>query len=320
MVSERWYAVCEGADVHRAPVALARLGERLVAWRDDAGAVRVAQDRCPHKGVALSRGRVCEGRLVCPYHGFRFDGDGQCVHTPVHPDRTPSRSLRLRSWSVREAHGLVWVWLGRGKPAADVPWFDELAGERPAAASSALVYPVHHSRVVESNFDVYHFPFVHRTLDPGLGAEVVDMAVEVDGEAIATRGALRSAKGVDTPFQVDFLPPNLQRLRFAGIDGIIVSTPIDAETTWVWARYEQSVVRRPVFLARWVSALTLWFEWNVVQTRQDLPMLTSLQPREAGPGSCVWVRADAGAARYVQWRSRQPTWGPQEPLRAPTAV
>ncbi len=161
---------------------------------------------------------------------------------------------------------------------------------------------------------------MHRSIDPGVGGQVTDMDVKIDGEAIFTSGTLVNGKGKATPFSIDFLPPNVQRLRFAGIDGVIISTPIDERRTWAFARYEQSIVTRPAPVARWVAAATLWFEWNIVQSRQDMPMLSTLDPREAEPGACVWVRADAGAARYVQWRARQLAGSSREPTRASSAV
>src|SRR5262245_43539477 len=51
-------------------------GERFVAWRDAAGRPVVQADRCPHRGMSLSRGAVKNGCLVCPYHGWKFDSDG----------------------------------------------------------------------------------------------------------------------------------------------------------------------------------------------------------------------------------------------------
>jgi phenylpropionate dioxygenase-like ring-hydroxylating dioxygenase large terminal subunit len=268
----------------------------------------------------LSKGQICAGELVCPYHGFRFGPDGQCTHLPVHPSQPPPRSLRLTRWVVTEAHGLVWLWYGTGAPAPEVPWFADHAGHRPTAATGSLVYNVHYSRLVESNFDIYHFPFVHRSIDPGVGAQVDDFEVKVNKEAIFTSGNLVSATGKRTPFFIDFQPPNVQRLRFAGIDAVLVSTPIDAHRTWAFARYEQTLITRPAFLARWMAAATLWFEWTIVQTRQDMPVLSTLDPKESAPGACVWVRADAGAARYVQWRARQSQGAVKEKVRASSAL
>lgn len=305
MLRNHWYAVCTSAEVGREPLGLERLGGRLVLWRDDEGQLRAAPDRCPHKGARLSDGRVVEGRLACPYHGFQFDGEGACRHMPVHPERTPPAAMCLSTMPVRVAHGLVWIWHGEGEPTVEVPWFDELAEPSASAASSAMVFPVHYSRIIESNFDIYHFPFVHSSIDPGLGEEIVDFEMEADGGHIRTSGFTRNRRGRRTPFRVEFLPPNVQLLQLTeGVVGVIVSTPIDEARTWVWARYDQRwVTWGPV--GRLVSKALLYVEWTFVQTRQDLPILTALSPGQASPTANVWVAADRGAARYVQWRHRQ---------------
>lgn len=304
MIPRRWYGIYDADKLTDRPVAVTRLGEKLVLWRDGEGGVHAALDRCPHKGALLSEGRIVSGELSCPYHGFRFDGGGQCTAIPVHPQAPIPRAMCLKMRTVRQQHGVIWMWSGPGPADGEIPWFDDHPWPAPLASSASLVYPVHYSRLVESNFDVYHFPFIHRSIDPGVGAVVEDVEVVVTGERIETRGVLKNAKGRATPFSIDFLPPNVQRLRFAGIDGVIISTPIDDEQTWMFARYQQDWLKVPL-LGRWLSALSLWIEIHIVQTRQDIPILATLTPRSAEPGGCVWVGADRGAARYVQWRARQ---------------
>ena len=64
--------------------AVRLLGEDLVLWR--AGGQAVAwQDLCVHRGTRLSLGKVEDGLLVCPYHGWRYDGNGRCVADPRAP-------------------------------------------------------------------------------------------------------------------------------------------------------------------------------------------------------------------------------------------
>ncbi|MEL6348662.1 MAG: aromatic ring-hydroxylating dioxygenase subunit alpha [Myxococcota bacterium] len=306
MISERWYALCEAKSVSNKPTALRRLGLDLVLWRGTDGQVAAAMDRCPHKGARLSTGSVCAGELVCPYHGFSFAAGGRCTKIPVHPNQPIPNAMRLRTLPVAQAHGLIWLWYGAAvADPATIPWFDEMDDRSRTAYSSSLEYPVHYSRIIESNFDVYHFPFVHRSIDPGMGEEVVDLMVEAQDGAINTRGFLQNKRGRRTAFAVNFLPPNLQLLRLSSLFfGVIISTPIDDARTWVWSRYDQTVLRWPI-VGRWLSALVLWFEWSVVQSRQDIPILRELEPRQAQPGGNVWVGADRGAARYVQWRARQ---------------
>jgi phenylpropionate dioxygenase-like ring-hydroxylating dioxygenase large terminal subunit len=58
-------------------------GERAVVWTDGDGQVRAARDLCPHRRAPLSAGRVVDGHLECPYHGWAYDGTGRCTLVPA---------------------------------------------------------------------------------------------------------------------------------------------------------------------------------------------------------------------------------------------
>ena len=77
----KWYPLCPSHFVTEKPLALRRAGERLVLWRDGAGAVRILEDRCPHRCVPLSAGRSSDRRMVCAYHGFEVEADPQAFAT-----------------------------------------------------------------------------------------------------------------------------------------------------------------------------------------------------------------------------------------------
>lgn len=100
-----------------APPVPARLrGEDLVAWRTAAGALQVWHDRCPHRGVRLSLGRVETDHLACAYHGWAFRaGDGRCTQIPALADlaQVPG-DVRATPWPAREHAGMVWVHPGAG--------------------------------------------------------------------------------------------------------------------------------------------------------------------------------------------------------------
>lgn len=167
------------------PLAARLLGEDLVLWRDGEQAL-AWQDRCPHRGAQLSRGRVepADGTLICPYHGWRFAGSGDCVHLPAHPDQTPPARAAAVAYRVRAEYGLIWVSLGN--PTTDLPLFIEwsdpsfrkvLCGPYPINAAGP--------RVIENFLDVAHFPFVHaaylgdphHTAVPDYGAEITPAGV-----------------------------------------------------------------------------------------------------------------------------------------------
>ena len=110
-------------------VATRVLGQDLVAWRSNAGVVQVWHDRCPHRGVRLSLGRLIDGRLSCAYHGWEFAADtGRCARIPALADlsKAPGQ-VGARVCTAAEAQRMVWVRLASqpsspaGAPPADLP-------------------------------------------------------------------------------------------------------------------------------------------------------------------------------------------------------
>ncbi len=67
MIRNQWYVVLESDEVGDHPVGVTRLGEKMVFWRDQAGKVHAAVDRCPHRGAALSVGKIQKGG-ICNVH------------------------------------------------------------------------------------------------------------------------------------------------------------------------------------------------------------------------------------------------------------
>jgi phenylpropionate dioxygenase-like ring-hydroxylating dioxygenase large terminal subunit len=309
IIPDRWYAIEESRRLRRRPRALTRMGRRLVLWRRADGAPVAMEDRCPHRGAALHRGRVHGDEIACPYHGFRFDAAGRCTRMPCEGSaaRTP-RGMEVGTFPLREAHGLLWLWWGT--PRADypsIPWFHELDGSA-GSAGSAVEWDVPHERLIESHFDLHHFPFLHRSTGGfAVGPRLDPYEVEEGGDWIRTRGTLRRedqdpARGF--AFRVEFQAPNLvlfelsKRIRF-----IAVTTPVDEARSWLYARYYQDYVALPG-LRSVLAWLALELDWKVFQNLQDLPVLRSLEPSHADRHAYRLVRADAGSAAYLKLRER----------------
>ena len=77
-----WYPVMPVARISEQPQSFELLGQKLVLWLNEDGTAVVASDRCCHRSAQLSKGRVIEGNIVCPYHGWRYNSKGTCVEVP----------------------------------------------------------------------------------------------------------------------------------------------------------------------------------------------------------------------------------------------
>mmetsp|Transcript_48579 Transcript_48579/g.128363 ORF Transcript_48579/g.128363 Transcript_48579/m.128363 type:complete len:553 (+) Transcript_48579:100-1758(+) len=120
-----WYPmdVIQDMDAGR-PSKLQLLGEKLVAWKDGEGEWRVFEDRCPHRNVPLSEGRIeKDGTLMCSYHGWRWNGEGKLMALPqATEEQLPRLQANARSCAstrpTQVRHGVLWVWGECGPDAA----------------------------------------------------------------------------------------------------------------------------------------------------------------------------------------------------------
>jgi len=158
---DQWHVVARALDVPTGqPVPVRLMGERLVLWRSADGQVNAWKDHCAHRGAPLSLGKVTEGRLVCPYHGWHFDATGRCVHVPAHPDHQPPLNSMVQRYRAQEKYGFVWVSIG--SPVSDIPrlphW--DNADFRKVKAGPYR-YQANALRCLDNFMDAAHFPHVH---------------------------------------------------------------------------------------------------------------------------------------------------------------
>jgi phenylpropionate dioxygenase-like ring-hydroxylating dioxygenase large terminal subunit len=159
-----WHPVAGCTDVAGQPLAALLLGQPLVLWRDTAGVIQAWADQCPHRGARLSLGRVCQGRLECPYHGWQFEASGQCTQVPALPAFKPPASHRAQVYQAIEQNGLVWVRLEAGEPTAELalPRFEaEADTELHKLTCGPYDVATSAGRIVENFLDMAHFGFVH---------------------------------------------------------------------------------------------------------------------------------------------------------------
>ncbi len=160
---EGWYFVTSRKALEAGMIEKTWMGEKIVAWSDENGNVCVAGAFCPHLGADLgptAGGRICDGRLVCPFHGYEFDATGQCVATPYSP---PPTKAKLRVFETREIAGMIFAWWGIGGRAPQ--WSladDDLDQDGWTGLKIRTVrFPGHPQETTENSVDVGHLRYVH---------------------------------------------------------------------------------------------------------------------------------------------------------------
>ncbi len=111
-----WYVACTPAEIDDKPLGRQICGEKIVFYRGAQGKVAALEDFCPHRGAQLSLGQVCEGKLVCGYHGLAMGCDGKAVSMP---GQRVQGFPQIRSYPVVERYGFIWVWPGDATLADD---------------------------------------------------------------------------------------------------------------------------------------------------------------------------------------------------------
>jgi phenylpropionate dioxygenase-like ring-hydroxylating dioxygenase large terminal subunit len=167
-----WYVVARSHDVKDVPIERSLSGRRLVVFRDRGGAARVLDAVCPHRGANLAEGRIVDGCVVCPYHGWRFDGAGRCTSIPALDGAVP-KGFVTDSFPVLEQQGLVWTSLG--SPVVPPPRFDALDDRSLDTFCYETSAKVTFDWWVENALDFAHLPFVHPTT---LGENIDDFTIE----------------------------------------------------------------------------------------------------------------------------------------------
>ncbi len=180
-----WYVAARTDELEGKPLGRTICGESMVFWRGEQGRVAAVQDFCPHRGAPLSLGFVCEGKLVCGYHGLEMGCEGK---TLAMPGQRVQGFPPIRSYAVEERHGFIWVWPGDAAQAdpATIPrfhWFDN-----PEWAYGGGLYHIgcDYRLMIDNLMDLTHETYVHSN---SIGQKEIDetpSSTRVDGDSVIT--------------------------------------------------------------------------------------------------------------------------------------
>src|SRR3546814_85793 len=143
------------------PVRVTLFNEDFVLFRAGDGTLGMLDEHCRHRGASLVLGRVEDCGIRCIYHGWKFAADGTVLETPNVADPNFKTRFKARSYPIRQAGGLAWVYLGpEGKepPFPHWPWFDVPAGN--IIATSHFI-GCNFVQVLEGLVDSSHLGILH---------------------------------------------------------------------------------------------------------------------------------------------------------------
>jgi nitrite reductase/ring-hydroxylating ferredoxin subunit len=229
-----WFQVGWSADLPPGGVKpLYYFGRDLVLWRDGDGQAHLHDAICPHLGGHLGHGGHVEGcDLMCPFHGWKFDGHGDNSEIP-YADRV-NKIAHLRTYPIVERNGLTMAWYHPydEPPSWEIPVVPEFAdaeGYTPLVGRSFDI-PAAWQEIAENQVDSTHFRYVHNT------DEVPDVELyETDGPLARMRSVQRfpTPNGVvDGRIDVDSYGPGFGVIRFSGIvDTVLMgcNTPLTTD-------------------------------------------------------------------------------------------
>jgi len=183
MFINNWYAACIAEQLGTEPVRVRMLDCDFVLFRDSTGTARCLSDTCCHRGASLAAGQCRDGTIICPQHGWEYDGQGQCTLIPAgtRSPTEPPRRARVPSYPVEEKFGLVFAFLGDlgedQRPAIPdiLPEYDSDDWHRGMISRTK---DINYMRMSENYNDPCHVHYVHefgRWLPKGVTIEDIEL-------------------------------------------------------------------------------------------------------------------------------------------------
>ncbi|MGG3661076.1 Rieske 2Fe-2S domain-containing protein [Bacillus gobiensis] len=219
VLANDWQPAAYSHELTDDPMQVVILGERIVLFRTSKG-IQAFKDLCIHRGAELSLGKVENDCIVCPYHGWEYNTEGNCVKIPQQP---PGRVIPPKAkavvYSCTEKYGLIWVKLSASEnPVPEYVEFEDPSFKTVFANPHTLHAAA--PRVVENFLDVSHLAFVHEgILGDSNYAEIPDYKVHwrenrfVTDEIPVYADADGTGNYATIHYTFEILSPTLARLK-----------------------------------------------------------------------------------------------------------
>ncbi|MGB8275049.1 MAG: aromatic ring-hydroxylating dioxygenase subunit alpha [Alphaproteobacteria bacterium] len=242
-----WHPVAASSELAAKPAKRVRLlGEDLVLFRDQRGALGLLQERCPHRGASLAYGCVEDDGLRCAYHGWKFGASGTCLETPTEPsDSRLKDRVRAKAYKAAELGGLIFGYLGP-EPAPLLPRYDLYVWDNALRDIGQAMVPCNWLQIMENSMDPYHVEWLHgrhfASLRRGLGEDGplpyakrhVKVGFDLFKYGVIKRRVIEGGSEEDDDWKVGhpLVFPNLLRVGAHWEHTFQIRVPVDDTHTW----------------------------------------------------------------------------------------
>ncbi len=145
------------------PVRVKLLSERLLAFRDTEGRYGLIDEFCAHRGASLWFGRNEEYGLRCPYHGWKYDVNGQCVDVPSEPVESGfCKKVKLTSYPLIKIGDILWTFMGKPEDEPPHPEWEFALVPPEQTFTSKRLQECNWLQAMEGGIDSSHVSFLHR--------------------------------------------------------------------------------------------------------------------------------------------------------------
>lgn len=248
-----WFIACQTKELKKKTAFKSIImGINIVLYRGDSGKVYALRNRCPHKNIELSLGRVDGEELSCRYHGWKFNGNGELLDIPCAAENEKLLNCMVEKYCIEEKDGWIWIWPDlSSSPIHKAPSYPKKKGFYWYEFTNTMLASM--DLILENGLDCAHTGFVHKGLFRSEPDTFVDSLIErvPSGIKIKTFGEEKkneknknllafASKGEEIVHTDEFIAPHTVYVEYEnknmGMITYLVCTPIDEFSTRVYTR------------------------------------------------------------------------------------
>ena len=162
MLEDYWHIACLAKHAKRKPKSVILFSKHIVVFLNECGEPCALEDRCAHRNMPLHCGKIIQGELQCPYHGWQYDGKGDVTKIPATTEDSKSINASITSYLCMEQDGYIWVCLSGTPAQQNPPKFEFLNQSGWTTFRMQTQFNTTVENCLENFLDVPHAAFVHK--------------------------------------------------------------------------------------------------------------------------------------------------------------